>query len=45
MDVVAACGDNQFWKMPEMYDLDELMRELEEDGEDKKKENEEAKNE
>lgn len=44
MDVVPACGDNQFWKMPDMYDLDELMKEYEEDDEPKKK-NEEVKNE
>ncbi len=47
MEVVASCGDNQFWKTPDMYDLDELMKEYEEEtGEDQpKKENEEVKNE
>jgi len=31
MKVIPKYADNQFWKTPDMYDLDELLKEAEED--------------
>jgi len=31
MEVVPKFADNQFWKTPDMYDLDELLKEAEEE--------------
>ena len=31
MEVKPTFADNQFWKTPDMYDLDELLKEAEED--------------
>ena len=38
MEVVATHGDNQFWKTPDMYDLDDLMKDYEDGDNEPQKE-------